>query len=56
MLERLGLIPYHDDYTTIWHRIHDMKPKIKLPTYEVKQAQTELVSSLVMLESTGLIS
>ncbi|MGC8558521.1 MAG: hypothetical protein ACP5NC_05975 [Nitrososphaeria archaeon] len=19
--EKLGLIPYHDDYTTIWHRI-----------------------------------
>ena len=32
-LERLGLIPHHDDYTTIWHRIHDMKPKIKLPSY-----------------------
>ena len=35
-LERLCLIPYHDDYTTIWHRVHDMKPEIKLPTYEVE--------------------
>jgi len=30
------LIPYHDDYTTIWHRVHGMKPEIKPPTYEVK--------------------
>jgi len=30
------LIPYHDDYTTIWHRVHDMRPEIKLPTYEVE--------------------
>ena len=35
-LEKLCLIPYHDDYTTIWHRVHDMRPKIKLPTYEVE--------------------
>jgi len=35
-LERLCLIPYHDDYTTIWHRVHDMRPEIKLPTYEVE--------------------
>jgi len=35
-LERLCLIPYHDDYTTIWHRVHGMRPEIKLLTYEVE--------------------
>jgi len=35
-LEKLRLIPYHDDYTTIWQRVHDMRPEIKLPTYEVE--------------------
>ena len=35
-LERLCLIPYHDDYTTIWHRVHNMRPEIKLLTYEVE--------------------
>jgi len=33
-LEKLRFIPYHDDYTTIWQRVHDMRPEIKLPTYE----------------------
>ena len=36
-LERLCLIAYHhDDYTTIWHRVHGMRPEIKPPTYEVE--------------------
>ena len=26
-LEKLRLITYHDDYTTIWQREHDMSPK-----------------------------
>jgi hypothetical protein len=30
-LEKLGLIPHCDDYTTAWYRIHDMKPEIELP-------------------------
>ena len=30
-LARLGLIPQHDDYTTIWSRIHEMVPEITLP-------------------------
>ena len=40
-LERLCLIPYHDDYTTIWHRVHDMKPEIKLPTYDEVEAGSD---------------
>ena len=27
-LEKLCLIPYHDDYTTIWQRVHGMRPLI----------------------------
>ncbi len=30
------MIPYHDDYTTIWQRVHDMRPEIRLPTYDVE--------------------
>lgn len=29
---RCGFIPEYNDYTTIWHRIHDMVPHIPLPT------------------------
>ena len=31
-LERLCLIPYYDDYTTIWHRVHGMRPEINKAT------------------------
>ena len=41
MLEKLDLIPYHDDYTTIWYRMHDMRPKIKLPTYDEVEAGSD---------------
>lgn len=27
----LGLIPAYNDYTTIWYRVHNMIPEIKLP-------------------------
>ena len=40
-LEWLCLIPYHDDYTTIWHRVHGMKPEIKLPTYDEVEAGSD---------------
>jgi len=40
-LEKLCLIPYHDDYTTIWQRVHDMKPEIKLPTYDEVEAGSD---------------
>lgn len=30
-LEEAGLIPQYNDYTTIWHRIHNFKPEITLP-------------------------
>lgn len=33
-LSKFGLIPEYDDYTTIWYRIHNMKPEIELPDYE----------------------
>jgi len=31
-LAKFGLIPNYNDYSTIWHRVHDMIPEIKLPT------------------------
>jgi len=31
-LTKMGFIPEYTDYTTIWHRVHDMVPEIKLPT------------------------
>jgi len=37
-LERLCLIPYHDDYTTIWYRVRGMIPEIKPPTYDEVEA------------------
>ncbi len=30
-LANLGLIPTYNDYTTIWYRVHNMIPEIKLP-------------------------
>ena len=32
-LAKFGLIPEYDDYTTVWYRIHKMKPDIVLPAY-----------------------
>ena len=26
----MGFLPQYNDYTTIWHRVHDMLPEIKL--------------------------
>ena len=26
----LGIIPYYGDYTTVWHRIHDMRPSLDI--------------------------
>jgi len=41
-LERLCLIAYHhDDYTTIWHRVHGVRPEIKLPTYDEVEAGSD---------------
>lgn len=33
-LSELGLIPYYEDFSTAWHRVHDYKPQIKLPTFK----------------------
>jgi hypothetical protein len=33
-LSKFGLIPKYDDYTTIWYRVHKMKPEITLPDYD----------------------
>jgi hypothetical protein len=35
------LIPYHDDYTTIWHRVHGVRPEIKPPTYDEVEAGSD---------------
>ena len=29
-LANMGIIPYYGDYTTIWHRIHDMQPSMDI--------------------------
>jgi len=34
-------MPYYDDYTTIWHRIYDMKPGIRLPSYDEVEAGSD---------------
>jgi len=31
---KLGLIPEYSDFSSIWHRVHDMIPEISLPTAE----------------------
>ena len=30
----LGIIPYYGDYTTVWHRIHDMQPSLDISGLE----------------------
>ncbi len=44
-LAESNLIPRYNDYTTIWHRVHNFKPKIILPTdtnLQVKSDETGL--------------
>jgi hypothetical protein len=33
-LSEFGLIPEYDDYSTIWYRIHNIRPNIPLPDYD----------------------
>ena len=33
-LSELQLIPYYEDFSTAWHRIHDFVPEIKLPEFK----------------------
>ena len=33
-LARFCLVPEYDDYTTIWYRIHNMKPEVSVPDYD----------------------
>ena len=33
-LAKKGVIPYYGDFTTIWHRIHDMKPDLDISGLE----------------------
>lgn len=40
-LAEADLIPRYNDYTTIWHRVHDFKPKIILPEYENLQVKSD---------------
>ncbi len=40
-LTNLHLIPYFEDYTTAWYRIHDFIPKIKLPSYKELNVATD---------------
>lgn len=40
-LERLKMIPKHDNYGTVWYRVHDMKPEIALPDYNDLDAGTD---------------
>ena len=40
-LARMGFIPEYNDYTTIWHRVHDMVPEIELPTDRELEVATD---------------
>jgi len=41
-LEMLCLIAYHHgDYTTIWRRVHGVRPEIKLPNYDEVEAGSD---------------
>ena len=33
-LANMGIIPYYGDYTTTWHRIHDMQPSLDISGLE----------------------
>ena len=33
-LANMGIIPYYGDYTTVWHRIHDMQPSLDVSGLE----------------------
>jgi len=37
----MGFIPEYNDYTTIWHRVHDMVPAIELPTEKDLEVATD---------------
>lgn len=40
-LAEAKLIPRYNDYTTIWHRVHNFKPKIILPDYDNLQVKSD---------------
>ena len=40
-LSELHLIPYYEDFSTAWHRIHDYRPEIKLPTFKELNVSTD---------------
>ncbi len=40
-LEKLGVIPYSEDYSTAWYRIHGYVPSIKLPQYKELNIATD---------------
>lgn len=40
-LAKMGFIPVYNDYTTIWHRVHDIVPEIKLPTEKDLEVATD---------------
>lgn len=37
----LGIIPQYSDYTTIWNRIHDMKPDLDISGLEYAEIGTD---------------
>ena len=40
-ISQLGLIPEHPDYTTIWYRIHAVKPDLSLPKFNEAEIATD---------------
>jgi hypothetical protein len=40
-LAMMCFIPKYNDYTTIWHRVHDMIPEIELPTDKDLEVATD---------------
>lgn len=37
----IGAIPYYEDFSTAWHRIHDYVPEIKLPNFKTLNPSTD---------------
>ena len=49
MLKKYNLIPYFGDYTTLWNRIHKIKPEIIIP----ENKEVELASDGTDLKTSN---
>ena len=54
-LKDLRIIPEYGDYTTIWYRIHDLKPGLDISGVRIRSDNgTQLVSRIVELSLSSL--